>query len=163
MTTLDELQMKLKEDFGSAKDKGISDGKSVAPKKPAKNGKNYVPNGRKFGRNGGRPPKESTLIKRGLKAWIDDHANEEVPMIILDKATGKTVTIKKPRRVIAIEKLFDIAIKGDKVNGNATAISMWLDRYMGKPAQPIRGEGEDDPPFRLNVPNLSELIHKVYG
>ena len=31
--------------------------------------------------NSGRPPKAETLIKLGVKAWIDEHANEKTANI----------------------------------------------------------------------------------
>ncbi|MES2216645.1 MAG: hypothetical protein V4481_05120 [Patescibacteria group bacterium] len=113
--------------------------------------------------NSGRKTLDKTIITKGIKAWMNDHANESVPLTLMDRKTGKTVTIKKPRRVIAIEKLFEIGVKGDSVAGNVSAIKEWLDRYAGKAAQPIRGEGEDDPPIKLHVDNLEELVNKVYG
>jgi len=121
---------------------------------------------RKFNKrhpDSGRKTQQETLIKRGIKQWIDNHANEEVPVTLIDRSTGKTITVKKSRRMIVIEKLFEIGTKGDKVTGNAHALSMWLDRYMGKAAQPIRGEGEDDLPFKFAIPNLDEIIEKAYG
>lgn len=113
--------------------------------------------------NSGRKTLEATIVKRGIKEWMDAHANEEVPVTFVDKVTGKAVTVKKPRRMIAIEKLFEIGMKGDKVTGSVAAIKEWMDRYAGKPAQPIRGEGEDDPPIRLNVDNLGDILERAYG
>src|ERR1035437_7669563 len=78
----------------------------------------------------GRKQAQATIIAKGIKGWIDDHANEAVPMQLVDKKTGAVLTIKKPRKFIAIEKLFEIGVKGDKVTGDAHALNMWLDRFM---------------------------------
>lgn len=110
----------------------------------------------------GRKKHEITIVNKGLKEWMDEHANEPIEMTLIDKKTGKTVTIKKPRRVAVIEKLFEIGMKGDKVIGNVAALKEWLDRYAGKAAQPIRGEGEDSP-IRLHVDNLDRILEKAYG
>lgn len=108
----------------------------------------------------GRKTKHETLIKNGVKAWINEHANEAVEVTILDRKTGKTITIPKPRLAYAMEKLFEIGTKG---LGDAHAINMWLDRYIGKPSQPIKGEGEDNAPINVHMDNLPELLRKVYG
>ena len=110
----------------------------------------------------GRKTLEKTIVNKGLKEWMDDHANEPIEMTLIDKASGKTVTIKKPRRVAVIEKLFEIGMKGDRVIGNVAALKEWMDRYAGKASQPIRGEGEDSP-IRLHVDNLDRILEKAYG
>jgi len=110
----------------------------------------------------GRKTLEKTIINKGIKEWMDDHASELVDMNLIDKKTGRQVTIKKPRRVAVIEKIFEIGMKGDRVIGNVAALKEWMDRYAGKASQPIRGEGEDSP-IRLHVDNLDRILEKAYG
>lgn len=112
--------------------------------------------------NSGSKPKASTLIDRGIKAFLAEHANERIPYTFKDPVTGKERTIEKPRSIIAIEKLFELGM-GLTIVGNADALNKWFDRNVGKPAQPLRGEGEDDAPIKLHVDNLEDILNKVYG
>ena len=162
MSTLDEIKKALGTvSIGEGVDKTIKSPVELMNKKGNVQKKGTW-GGKRKGAGGVKPTKESTIIKKGIKEWMDDHANEPVEMTLVDKKSGKTVTIKKPRRVAVIEKIFEIGMKGDRVIGNVAALKEWMDRYAGKASQPIRGEGEDSP-IRLHVDNLDRLLEKVYG
>jgi hypothetical protein len=112
----------------------------------------------------GRKKKEETLVKIGVKAWLDEHANEKVDIQVYDKSTGKTIIMKKPRIAYAMERLFQIGTERTaSSSGNPSAIDLWLNRIWGRPSQPVRGEGADDPPIKLHVENLAEILRKAYG
>jgi len=164
MSKLDDLQRQL--EGNGAKGKEVIKEKPVVPRKPAKNGKYYVPNGKGHGDGGnGRPPKASTIVARNFKSWLNTFINEDVWVKVneYDKKgmpTGKVITIKRPRIANAMSKLYEMGIKGD---GDSSAIDLLLNRYLGRPAQPLRGEGEDDAPIQVGIQNLGEFIKKVYG
>lgn len=106
----------------------------------------------------GRPPKEETLVMRSIRAYMDAHANEEVDITVTDPKTGQKRVVKKPRAVILLEILFKKAFE----NKDVAAINAWLDRAVGKPTQPIRGDGDSDAPIRLEH-DISSIIAKAYG
>ena len=110
--------------------------------------------------NVGRKMAAKTIIAETFKQWMDQHAKEEVAVTVIDKTTGQAISIKKTRLQYALEKLYEMGTKGA---GNAEAIKAWLDRMLGRPAQPIRGEGEDDAPIKLHVDNLDDILDKAYG
>lgn len=85
----------------------------------------------------GRTTKKETLEKKGHLELIETHVDEDVEVTI--QVDGKPVKLKKPRLLIAMEKLFQIGTKGD---GNEQALSKWLDRAVGKPLQGINLSGE---------------------
>ena len=109
-------------------------------------------------RGGGRPTSEQMLIKRGLKKLIDEHTNAETDVRITDPKTGKVKIIKKPRMLVILEILFQIASQGKDVG----AIKEWLDRAVGKAPQPLRGDGDDDTPINLNL-DINKMLNKAYG
>lgn len=106
----------------------------------------------------GRPPKEETLVMRGIREYMAQHANEEIDITVTDPKTGKSRVVKKPRSIILLEILFNEAFK----KNNVAAIKEWLDRAVGKPAQPIRGDGDSDAPIRMEH-DISSIIAKAYG
>jgi len=128
-----------------------------------KGGRNYVPNGKGRGgnRGGGRPPVIETLVKRGVKQWFEDHYNEKIPVEITDPKTGIKKIIQKTRMMVATETLFRLGT-GTSTKGNADAMSKWLDRMVGRPAQPIRGDEADDNPIRLSA-DINTILEKAYG
>ena len=84
---------------------------------------------------------------------------------------------KKPILVVdplEIAEYLDNCEEGDSVSMNgqyyyittakpdAGAIDSVLDRTFGRPAQPIRGDGDDDTPIGLHIANLDELLKKAY-
>lgn len=109
-------------------------------------------------RNGGRPLKEETIVMRGIREHMNQHANEEIDITVTDPKTGKTRVVKKPRSLILLEILFTEAFQ----KKNVAAIKEWLDRAVGKPAQPIRGDGDSDAPIRMEH-DISSIIAKAYG
>lgn len=113
---------------------------------------------RENGKNGGRPPKEETLVMRGIREYMAQHANEEIDITVTDPKTGKSRVVKKPRSIILLEILFTEAFQ----KKNIAAIKEWLDRAVGKPAQPIRGDGDSDAPIRMEH-DISSIIAKAYG
>ena len=168
MASLEELKRKLegdkpKDKIVLEKDKSISKEKTIAVK-PAKNGRNYIPTGKK-GRNGGRPPNEETLVERGIRAKIDEYCEQEMELEVKDPQTGQTRKVKKPRIMWAVETFFtvgmNLAQKGE-FSGIQT-LDKFLDRSLGKASQPIRGEGEDAPPISLHINNLRDILRKAYG
>jgi hypothetical protein len=135
-------------------DKMKKNTESISPKKPAKGGKNYIPNGVGRGgkRNGsGRKPSKEKLALKGVQDFFDKHAEEIIETGYDDPKTGKRITVKKPRRVVAIEMLFQIGVK----EKNYAALDKWLDRVYGRPGQTIKHEGEVDPE-QQNIPTKAE-------
>ena len=117
---------------------------------------------RKFNHPGpgsGRKPGGTALQTRLLKELMKDHCNEEIEVTMMDKKTGKIVTIKKPRLIIAMEKLYQIGIKED---GNDAAIDKWLNRAVGKAPQPLVWD-EDEAPIRVDKQDMDRLLDKAYG
>lgn len=110
----------------------------------------------------GRKPKEQTLLERGIKKYLEDHTNEEVEVEIeiTDPKTNQKRKIKKPRVVIVMEHLYAIGI-GNTEKGSSAALKEWLDRALGKAPQPIRGDGDDSPPVRLEV-DITKMLSKAY-
>lgn len=107
----------------------------------SKGGRNYVPKGVGNGgkREGsGRKTKEETIIARGRKELIEGHYEEEVEVTYTDRGSGQTVKVKKPRTLIALEKLFKIGTEGE---GNWNALEKWLDRSLGKAKQDVEHSG----------------------
>jgi hypothetical protein len=134
-TTLEEAIKKLK---GEKTEKLI---KSEEISLPKKNG------GMRLG--AGRKPKEANILARGIKAYLDAHYDEKVKIRVTDPKTGRVRENTKPRFVIALEQLFALGI-GQTANGNADALSKWLDRALGKPKQPIVGDEENSPILRID-------------
>lgn len=132
------------------------------PNPNAKSGGAYIPKG--FGNGGpregaGRPPKEELMVKRGLKQWKDDFFNGDFTMTVRDPKTGQERQITKPRHVWLYERLFEKAV----TEVDIAKIKELLDRNEGKAAQPIRGEGEDDAPIKLEMNIVDSIIKKAYG
>jgi hypothetical protein len=105
----------------------------------------------------GRKPKIENLIEKGTKELFDQYANEEVELNVTNPKTGKTIVIKKPRKLIMLQKLWDIAMS---MNSHEAA-EKWLNRVLGKPAQPIVGDDEMDP-VRIEH-DISDILDKAYG
>jgi len=82
----------------------------------------------------GRKTTAKLIAQRGLQLVVEQHANETVRITIFDKRSGKTVELKRPRVIIALEKLFTRATKGE---GETAALEKWLDRALGKPQQAV--------------------------
>lgn len=136
------------------------------PRKPADETLKLPEDSKKKSRGGarpgaGQPPKEETLIKRGIKQYIDDHINEEVDVKITDPKTGKSRIIKKPRVAVVLQHLYALGM-GQTDKGNGAALKEWLDRAVGKAPQPIKGDSEDDTPIRLEV-DINKMLDKAYG
>lgn len=124
---------------------------------------------KKDGRGGkrdgsGRKTKETTLAIRGIRAKLDEYAQGDEEITVTDPVTGKSVKVKKPRILWAMETFFkfgmDLAAKRDVAGIHA--LERFFDRAIGKPAQPIRGEGEDDAPIRV-AGDISVILKKAYG
>lgn len=105
--------------------------------------------------NSGRKPGGTADQKRLRKEIVQNHIKEDVEVLTKD---GKT--IKKPRLLIAMERLFALGTKGE---GDANALDKWLNRAIGKPAQPIVGGDEDDEPVQLSVVGVDDMLKKIYG
>ena len=116
--------------------------------------------GKREGAGGVKPTTEETIIKRGIKQWIDDHVKENVKVTVVDRKTGKTTEIEKTRLMYALEVLYQLGT-GATSKGNAGAMNMWLDRALGKPPQTLRGGDEDDAPLRVDI-GFDVMLDKVY-
>jgi hypothetical protein len=103
---------------------------------------------------GGRKPKESTLIERGIQHWVDQHINEEVDVEIQDPKTGKKRLIKRPRVAMVLQALYEAGMRRDPETGqwagSVDAAKAWLDRALGKPVQVIAGDQNKPITLRLD-------------
>jgi len=137
----------------------------VAPKVEKLKSEGKTPGHRSIKENGGardgagRKPGGTADQKRLRKEMVNAHYKEEAEIQIVDKKTGKIITQKKPRIIVALEKLFQIGMKGQ---GDKDALDKWLNRAIGKPAQPIIGGDEDDEPVHLNI-DVDGMLEKIYG
>jgi hypothetical protein len=107
----------------------------------------------------GQPPKDEKVIARGIKEWKNNYFGGEHTMVVTDPVTKKQMVITKPRFVWLYEQAFARAVN----SGDLAYIKELLDRNEGRAAQPIRGDGEDDAPIKLNIENIDELLKKAYG
>lgn len=105
----------------------------------------------------GNQPKEKSLTRRGIKAYLDQHINESVKIRVTDPKTGRVREISKPRLIIILEKLFNVAV----TDGSPDAMDKWLNRALGRPLQPIGG-AEDAEPIHIKV-DLEYILEKAYG
>lgn len=131
--------------------------------KVAKNGKNYIRKG--VGNGGARPgaggpPRGAALGKRAQRQLIDEFGAEEIEVEIIDRLSGKRVKVKKSRTVLATEALFNIGM-GFAQKGNGQDLERFINRVVGKPAQPIVGD-EDEAPLAVDL-GVDRLLDKAYG
>ncbi len=154
MANIDDIQKKLKGDKPESKPAPRTE-KLKKEEKPVK-GKN---GGRRPG--SGRKTLEKTIIARGL---IDNAAKLEEEIEIQDPVTGIKRKVKKPRVVWAMDTFFRLGMYLASKNDIAGVQSLkeFMDRAVGRSAQPIRGDGEDDPPIKIGV-NIGEILKKAYG
>lgn len=110
--------------------------------------------------NIGRKPIEQKLQERGIKEKLQEFYDGEMMVQITDPKTGQVRIVPKPRVLIAVEKLFSKAVKGD---GDIDALSKFLDRVLGRPKQPVTGGDEGDEPIRHEVAGLDDILRKAYG
>lgn len=157
MPNLDELMGKLKGD-------GIRgpDGVVVpAGKRVIKIEKLEKPKNKNYGgkrNNSGRKPLEEDQKRKSIKQAWEEFSNEDVEIKQIDKGTKEVRVVKMKRLRSVQEATYNAAIEGD-----VSAQKEFNDRVGGKPAQPIRGEGEDDAPIKLHVDNLEDILRKAYG
>lgn len=114
--------------------------------------------------NSGRKTLEKTIVNRGLKSMIDNYAKGDEEIEVEDPKTGLKRKIKKPRILWALETFFKFGMAQSakqEVSG-IQSLDKFMDRAVGKAAQPIRGEGEDDPPIKIGV-DISDILKKAYG
>lgn len=144
MANLDDLKNKLT---------GAKPAESIAEKgeKPQK-GKN---GGRRAG--SGRKPLKDDEKRLSVKQSWESFAEEEVEVRQIDKGTLKERKVKMRRLRRVQEAVYAAAVKGD-----IPAAKEFSDRVGGKPAQPIRGEGEDDAPIRI-AGDIGLILKKAYG
>jgi hypothetical protein len=69
----------------------------------------------------GRPLSPSRIL------WLS-FALEEI--VVKQRSHGQVRLVKKSRLILALEKLFEIGMRGD---GDVRALSKWLDHTIGKP------------------------------
>lgn len=161
MSNLDDIKNQLE---------GLSGGKGKAVAKIPKNhsDKNGKVDRRKFNKRdpkSGRKPNEAKLIERGIKSEINKYSMENVQMEVQDPKTGQKRMVKKPRIMWILETYFNVGMKllaENKDLAAAGVLNSFLDRAMGKAAQPIRGEGEDDAPIRI-AGDIGLILKKAYG
>ena len=60
--------------------------------------------------------------------------------------------------MVLLEVLFNKAYSEKDV----AAIKEWFDRAVGRPAQPIRGDGDEDTPIKMEI-DISKILDKAYG
>lgn len=82
----------------------------------------------------GRKPKAERAEVITAVSGLDAHVTETVEVTIRDPRAGTSKTIAKPRIVVAMEKLFERATKGE---GETQALDKWLDRALGKAPQSL--------------------------
>lgn len=92
----------------------------------------------------GRKTSKALAEARGLKIEADAHYTGSVEVKVTDPRTGRSKNMKKKRLLIVLDQLFKAAAEGD-----TDAANKWLDRALGKPAQPIIGD--EDKPIMLHV------------
>jgi hypothetical protein len=112
----------------------------------------------------GQPPKEATLIAKGIRKLIEDYVAEEVWVSIMDPKDPdkiKRIKVKKPVVITVMQHLYSLGM-GQTEKGNATALKEWLDRALGKAPLPIKGDAGDDTPIRLEV-DINKMLDKAYG
>lgn len=121
----------------------------------------YIPKGGNGGKrpDSGRKPGGTAMQKRVNKELIMDHVSGEATVTVVDRKTGKTVTVKKPRIIAALEKLYELGMKGQ---GDANAIDRWMNRAIGKAIQPIVGD-DDEPPVQVQDLGIAAILKKVYA
>jgi hypothetical protein len=121
--TLDEKIERLTQGYRGTPAPQLDDLKKSEPLKKGQWG------GKRAGAGGSKPTSEERAKERGIKAYLDQHVNEEVKIRITDPKTGKVREVSKPRIVIVLETLFNVGVQ-DK---NPDALNKWLDRALGKP------------------------------
>ena len=125
-------------------------------------GRNYVPNGKGRGgwRGGIKPTKEEIIEERGRKEYVEEFYDGGMMIQITDPKTGKVRIVEKNRTLIALEKLFNRAVKGE---GDTEALAKFLDRALGRAKQPLTGGDEGDEPIKHEVVGLDGILEKAYG
>lgn len=140
-------------------------GEQDTKKKRYGGGRNHIPNGKPFGGRqpgSGRKPKESTIIFRGIREYIDEYFLGVEKVKVTDPISGKSRMVDKPRAVILAEDLFKKGHYGTAIDKDIPAIKEFFDRAIGKSPQPIRGDAEDDTPIRLEH-DIGDFLEKSYG
>ena len=127
--------------------------------KKRKRGKGMANGGARAGAGGKKPTKLETITRLGIQTYIDDHYYGKTTIRVTDPKTGRTIDVQKTRVVLALEKLWNIGMKGE---GNADALNKWLDRALGRAIQPLGGEDPGAPVFNLQV-NIKNILDKAYG
>lgn len=96
------------------------------------------------GKAGRKPSAELKTIK-DLKAKILEHGLEDVPV----KGENGAKIVRKSRLLAVLDMLYKEAIK----NKNISAAREYIDRNLGKAAQPIKGD--DETPLTIKVLDFS--------
>lgn len=86
----------------------------------------------------GRKPNLEKLKAKGIKEMMENHAQEVVDVVVMNKQTGKTEVVKKTRQQALLDALYT---EGHN-NKNIPAIKEYFDRTMGKATQFIEMETE---------------------
>lgn len=137
----------------------------TAPEKTLENlktGKESKKDEKPKGKHGGARPGSgreeggTALAKRILKQKLMDFYTEEVEVSYKQK-DGKIIKIKKPRTMVIIEALYQIAIESK----DSMAMDRFLNRALGKAAQPIVGD-EDEDAVQIDL-GTSRMLDKVFG
>lgn len=153
MTEINDKLANLKKSLGTSEKKVVDT--NIDSLKKIDKSKQVGKGGKREG--SGRKPTEQTLIKKGIKQIVDTHANEEVEVLITDRATKKVIKVKKPRVLIVMEYLYKIGTG----ENNVGALKEWLDRSMGKAPQPLKGDENDDTPIRIGL-DITSVLDKGY-
>ena len=161
MSTLEEIQRKL----GTKPVQGAPDENPIIHSKG--NGKKI--DRRHFNKRTpgtGKRANEENLVVRGIRAKIDEYSQTDVELEVTDPKTGLTRKIKKPRIMWAIETFFELGMEIARKNKDITGITVldkFLDRAVGRAAQPLRGDGEDDAPIKIQGVDIAGILKKAYG
>lgn len=107
---------------------------------------------------GTRPPSGKELARRSLRALLASHYEEELDVTLIDPLTKKKVTVKKPRVVIVMEKMYEIATRKA---GDSAAGDRWLNRALGKAPQPLIGDSDEEP-IAINL-GVGRILGKAYN
>lgn len=103
----------------------------------------------------GMPPGGIALMRRTRKQLAEEHLSGMATITLVDKKTNKVVQVERPRIVAALEKTFELGMKGD-----VKALDNWSSRALGKAPQPLVGD-EDSDAIQVNV-ETDVMVEKIY-
>lgn len=154
------LKDKLKRLAGESTHEHMNNVKPQPPRKKPNRGNRANWGGKRMGAGGVKPTREEVIEERGRKEYVEQFYDGEMSVQVTDPKTGNVRVVPKNRTLIALEKLFNKAVKGD---GDTDALDKFLNRSLGRPKQPITGGDEGDEPIKHEVVGLDGILEKAYG